>query len=114
MINYFVGHAHPQPITAITADSKHVFTSAGKTVYGWRHGHRWLSHQFTDHKANVHSLLNFGPHIISVDEENVVRVTEIATGGEVQERIYALLNFINCLSLSQTFILNYLLGNRSL
>lgn len=89
-----IGHAHPEPITAIAADSKHVFTSAGNQIYGWRHGHRWLFHQFANHDANIHSLLNFGPHLLSVDQANIVRLIEIGNGGN-----YALCSLHRLLSM---------------
>lgn len=71
-----VGSLHPEDITAITADTFHVYTACAKVIYAWRRGTE-LKHVYRGHKKPIHLLLPFGAHLISVDESSAVKIWDI-------------------------------------
>ena len=64
-----------------------MFAAAGKEVYAWRRGDE-LQRVFRGHKAEVHLILPFGPHLITIDAEGVLKVWEIKTGSEHLEMTF--------------------------
>jgi len=78
---------HPEDITALTADSYLVFVAAGKDVYAWRRGNE-LQRIYKGHEATVHILLPFGPHLISVDRQSLLKVWDIKTGDQYLEMTF--------------------------
>lgn len=71
-----VSGEHPGPITCMTGDSYHVYTAAENTIFAWRRGCE-LKHEYKGHSAPVHLMLPFGPHLISIDQDNVLKVFDI-------------------------------------
>lgn len=84
-----VSGLHPSDITAMTADTFHVYTSCDSTIYAWRRG-RELKHVYSGHKGKVHLMIPFGVHLISVDHESYVYVWDIKA-----ESLYLKLTFSN-------------------
>ncbi|XP_036341537.1 WD repeat-containing protein 36-like isoform X1 [Rhagoletis pomonella] len=82
-----VGPVHPDEITALAMDRAHTFTASNRCIYAWRAG-KHQRHVYRGHTRNVHLLLPFGAHLISVDEANVLRVWDIA-----KEEVYLELQF---------------------
>jgi len=82
-----VSKVHPEDITALAADSYLVFVAAGKNIYVWRRGNE-LQRVFRGHTSRVHLLLPFGPHLISVDDNSVMKVWDIKTGAEYLEMTF--------------------------
>ena len=63
-------HPHPGPVNALASDSKSVFSCSENKIYAWSGGRRNLYQVFEGHESRIHSLLAFGPHLISVDDSN--------------------------------------------
>lgn len=82
-----VSSLHPSDIEAMTADAYHVYTSCGKTIYAWRRGTE-LKHTYQGHKDNIHLMLPFGAHLLSIDNGNELRVWDIKS-----EAVQLQLNF---------------------
>lgn len=73
-----VSGTHPGEITCLAADSYHIYTACENVIYAWRRGTE-LKHTYKGHECAVHSMLPFGPHLISVDEDSNVKVWDIKT-----------------------------------
>lgn len=71
-----VSGEHPGPITCMSGDNYHVFTASDNNIYAWRRGCE-LKHVYKGHNAPVHLLFPFGIHIISIDEDNTLKVFDI-------------------------------------
>jgi U3 small nucleolar RNA-associated protein 21 len=71
-----VGTAHEEDITCLAADAYHVYTGSGKIIRAWRRGTE-LKHEYLGHERPIHLLLCFGPHLLSVDEGNILKVWDI-------------------------------------
>ena len=82
-----VSKIHPADIRALAADSFLVFAAAGNEVYAWRRGDE-LQRVFRGHTAEVNLMLPFGPHLITLDIEGVLKVWEIKTGNEHLEMTF--------------------------
>ncbi|XP_044756628.1 WD repeat-containing protein 36 [Coccinella septempunctata] len=82
-----VSGLHPSNIECMAADSYHVYTGAGPNIYAWRRGTE-LKHTYKGHEHNVKHLLPFGVHLISVDEENNLKIWDIK-----DESLYSELTF---------------------
>ncbi|XP_076646998.1 WD repeat-containing protein 36 [Halictus rubicundus] len=84
-----VSGTHPGEITCLSADRFHIYTACENVIYAWRRGTE-LKHTYKGHESEVHSLLPFGPHLISVDEDSNVKVWDIKS-----EELVVQLNFSN-------------------
>ncbi|XP_078034603.1 WD repeat-containing protein 36 [Augochlora pura] len=84
-----VSGTHPGEITCLSADRYHIYTACENVIYAWRRGTE-LKHTYKGHECAVHSLLPFGPHLISIDEESNVKVWDIKS-----EELFVQLNFSN-------------------
>lgn len=73
-----VSGTHPGEITSLAGDVYHIYTACGKEIYAWRRGTE-IKHIYKGHDCTVHTLLPFGPHLISVDENSNVKVWNIKT-----------------------------------
>jgi len=82
-----VSKLHPQDITALAADSYLVFVAAGKDIYAWRRGTE-LQRVYSGHGSDVHILFPFGPKLISVDQESLLKVWDIKDGSEYLEMTF--------------------------
>ncbi|XP_026474515.1 WD repeat-containing protein 36 [Ctenocephalides felis] len=69
---------HPSDITCMTADAFLVFTAADNTIFAWRRG-RELKHTYRGHEKPIHLMLPFGPLLLSVDRDNVLKMWDIKT-----------------------------------
>lgn len=69
---------HAEDINCVATDPFLVHVAAGKNIYSWRSG-RIVKKTFVGHKADVHLLLPFGPHLIAIDDDNVMKVWDIET-----------------------------------
>lgn len=84
-----VSALHASEITCMGGDTYHNYTASGNTVYAWRRGTE-LKHTYTGHCSPVHLLLPFGPHLLSVDEDSILKMWDIKT-----EETYGELTFDN-------------------
>lgn len=68
---------HAEEISCIATDPFLVHVACGPNIYSWRSS-RTIKKTFkSPGTSNVHLLLAFGAHLISVDEDNVLRVWDI-------------------------------------
>nr|XP_033332370.1 WD repeat-containing protein 36 [Megalopta genalis] len=84
-----VSGTHPGEITCLSADRYHIYSACENVICAWRRGTE-LKHTYKGHECAVHSLLPFGPHLISIDEESNVKVWDIKS-----EELVVQLNFSN-------------------
>lgn len=68
-----VSGLHPQDIQCLASDKFLIFSASGNIIYGWRRGNE-IKHKYIGHKAKVHLLLPFGHHLISVDEDSLLKI----------------------------------------
>ncbi|RZF37096.1 hypothetical protein LSTR_LSTR013792 [Laodelphax striatellus] len=78
-----------EDITCLGADTFHVYTACGPLIQAWRRGTE-LKHTYRGHTHNVHLLLPFGPHLISVDEGSNLIVWDVK-----DEDVYLNLSFLD-------------------
>lgn len=76
-----VSGLHPDEITCIASDNYVVYSASAKKIYAWRSGNV-IKHIYEGHKRDVHLLLPFGEHLISVDEDSNVKVWHIKSATE--------------------------------
>ncbi|CAH1635709.1 unnamed protein product [Spodoptera littoralis] len=79
-----VSGEHPGPITYMSGDSYHVYTASENNIYAWRRGCE-LKHVYKGHNAPIHLMLPFGIHLISIDEDNVLKIFDIKDESEFLE-----------------------------
>ncbi|XP_046327932.2 WD repeat-containing protein 36-like [Haliotis rufescens] len=84
-----VSDIHPADVTCLAADAKYVYSACGTTIQAFKKGRKAV-YTYEGHKSDVHILLPFGEHLISVEEDSHVFVWDI----ESQE-IYLEMNFYN-------------------
>ncbi|CAK9820677.1 WD repeat-containing protein 36 [Anthophora plagiata] len=84
-----VSGTHPGEITCLAGDTFHTYTACGNEIYAWRRGTE-LKHTYKGHECPIHTLLPFGPHLISIDESSNVKIWDIKT-----EELLAELTFSN-------------------
>lgn len=68
-----VSGLHPEEISCLAGDKYLIYSASGTTIYGWRRGNE-IKHKYIGHSARVVHLLPFGRHLISVDEESLMKV----------------------------------------
>lgn len=71
-----VSGLHPEDISCIASDPYLVYAASGKVIYGWRAGTS-VKRIFKGHTENIHLLLPFGGHLISVDSKSVLKIWDI-------------------------------------
>ncbi|MPC30521.1 WD repeat-containing protein 36 [Portunus trituberculatus] len=106
-----VGNPHENPIVAVCGDAFHIYTASGNDIFAWRRGTE-LKHKYVGHKASVHLMLPFGPHLIAVDKLNSLRVWDIKA-----ESLYMQMEFpksfeISALTHPATYLNKILLGSK--
>ncbi|KAG5882141.1 hypothetical protein JTB14_005970 [Gonioctena quinquepunctata] len=87
-----VSRMHPGDITCMTADAYHVYTACNNVIYAWRRGTE-LQHTYTGHKKNVHLMIPFGAHLISVDESSNVKIWDIKNEAVYGELLFSTKKF---------------------
>lgn len=106
-----VSKIHPEDITAVAADSYLVFTAAHKSIYAWRRGSE-LQRVMNGHEHGVHILFPFGPKLISVDTQSLLKIWDIKTGVEELELTFSKEKFnISAISHPSTYLDKVLLGS---
>lgn len=106
-----VSNPHSSPITAISADAYHVYTSSDNTIYAWRRGTE-LKHKYVAHQADVHLMLPFGPHLIAVDKLNNLNVWDIKAESLYMQMEFQVKSFqISAIVHPATYLNKILLGS---
>ncbi|KAJ8674862.1 hypothetical protein QAD02_010648 [Eretmocerus hayati] len=106
-----VSPAHPEDISCLAADTFHVYTASGNKIYAWRRGNE-LKHTYAAHECQVHILMPFGPHLISVDDDSNLKIWDIKTEEVVAESSFKNSVFkVTSLMHPSTYINKILLGS---
>ncbi|XP_058812783.1 WD repeat-containing protein 36 [Topomyia yanbarensis] len=84
-----VGGLHPEEISCIAADGFLTYVAAGSVIYGWRSSTQ-LRKTYRGHAKRVHLLLPFGKHLLSVDENSLLKIWFVGT-----EEVYLEIPFDN-------------------
>lgn len=71
-----ISNAHPQDISCIGADRFFVFTGCGKEVRAFEHN-RQVKYMYEGHEKDVHIVMPFAKHLISVDKSSMVKIWHI-------------------------------------
>ena len=106
-----VSKTHPGEITCLAGDPYHTFTACGKEIYAWRRGGE-LRHTYKGHDYTVHILLPFGLCLVSIDENNIVKLWNINTEELITELDFSDKHFkITTIIHPNTYINKILLGS---
>ncbi|XP_022111358.1 WD repeat-containing protein 36-like [Acanthaster planci] len=71
-----VSNAYPGVIRCVAADAFLVFTACQNIVRAFTHG-RQVLYTYSGHGKDVHLLLPFGDHLVSVDEDSLLKIWDI-------------------------------------
>ncbi|XP_055056908.1 WD repeat-containing protein 36 isoform X1 [Misgurnus anguillicaudatus] len=71
-----VSNSLPEDISCMAADRMLVYAAHGRTISAFAKN-KEVVHTYTGHDGDVHLLLPFGDHLISVDKENVVIIWDV-------------------------------------
>lgn len=105
------GTAHEDDITCLAADTYHVYTASGTTIKAWRRGTE-LKHEYKGHLKPIHIMLSFGPHLLAVDETNILKVWDIKAEEVILELNFNSNNFtISSLMHPATYLNKILVGS---
>lgn len=102
----------PEEIECLTSDAYLVFTVCKNIIYAWRRGTE-LKHVYKGHEENVHILLPFGPHLLSVDRNSTLMIWDIKSEENVLQIEYSNATFcITTLLHPSTYLNKVLIGSR--
>lgn len=107
-----VSDPHPDNIGCIALDSKYVFTGCKNVIRAFS---RWkqLSFTYEGHEKDVWFLLPFGEHLVSVDEDSIVKVWDVASQSVYMEMVFANETFrVTALMHPSTYLNKVLLGSK--
>lgn len=68
-------------ISCLGIDSKYIYAASRNNVYAFRFG-RKVERKYIGHEADVHTILPFAHHLISIDTDNVLKVWDIDASDE--------------------------------
>ncbi|XP_070537319.1 WD repeat-containing protein 36-like [Ptychodera flava] len=71
-----VSDVHPDNITCMAIDAYLVYTSCKSVIRAFERN-QTIRHTYEGHEREVHILLPFGEHLISIDEDNVMKIWDI-------------------------------------
>ncbi|XP_063066369.1 WD repeat-containing protein 36 [Engraulis encrasicolus] len=107
-----VSNALPDDISCLAADRMLVFAAHGKTVVAFARN-KEVVHTYSGHRGDVHLLLPFGDHLISVDRENAVIVWDVEAEEEYLQISFDKVSFeVSALMHPSTYLNKILLGSR--
>ncbi|XP_072048834.1 WD repeat-containing protein 36-like [Amphiura filiformis] len=107
-----VSNSHPDDITCLAVDAFLVYTGCHNIIRAFANG-RQIIHTYEGHVSDVHLLLPFGEHLVSVDEDSQLKIWDIKS-----TEIYLELSFDNlafCITAIMhptTYLNKILLGSR--
>ncbi|KAG5670537.1 hypothetical protein PVAND_000794 [Polypedilum vanderplanki] len=106
-----VSGLHPDDISCLASDKYLIYSACGSIIYGWRRGNE-IKHKYIGHNAKVTHLLPFGRHLISVDEESLLKVWDRMTESIFIEIPFQNDSFkISCVMHPLTYINKILIGS---
>ncbi|KAG8598191.1 hypothetical protein GDO81_002524 [Engystomops pustulosus] len=107
-----VSNALPEEITCLAADRMLVFASYGNLLKAFARN-KEIIHTYKGHESDIHLVLPFGDHVISVDTNNTVIVWDILSAEEYLQLNFDKGNFdISAVMHPSTYINKILLGSQ--
>ncbi|KAK3592873.1 hypothetical protein CHS0354_004097 [Potamilus streckersoni] len=107
-----VSDSHPEEISCLVVDGSFVYTGCGKVVRAFKQNKQVL-HTYEGHDCDVHLLLPFGRHLISVDRDSHVIVWDVDTEGVYLEMDFDNESFkVTALMHPSTYLNKILLGSK--
>lgn len=82
-----ISDRHEDEITCLAANDRQVFTASKNVIRAFHRG-KQVIRTYEGHQSNIHLLLPFANHLISVDEDNFVKIWHIKTAGFVCRVIF--------------------------
>ena len=80
-ILFLPGAQQPHPLQCLAMQGKLVFAAYKNTVKAFRRGQEIKYYQ--GHEGEVHTLVPFGEHLVSIDDCNQLKLWHISTQGKV-------------------------------
>ena len=74
------GSLQPEPLQCLAIQGKIVFASYGGTIKAFKRGKE--ANCYRGHEGEVHTLLPFGEHLVSIDDCNQLKIWHIRNGGK--------------------------------
>ncbi|KAJ7986988.1 hypothetical protein DPEC_G00334090 [Dallia pectoralis] len=106
-----VSNALPEDISYLAADRMLVYVANGKKVSAFAKN-KEVVHTYNGHTADVHLLLPFGDHIISVDRDNVVIVWDVESEEEYLQITFDKVSFeVSAVMHPSTYLNKILFGS---
>ncbi|XP_014271502.1 WD repeat-containing protein 36 [Halyomorpha halys] len=106
-----VSDSTSEEINCLATDRDGFFTASGSRIYSWRRNSE-IKCSFEGHANHVTLLLPFGRHLISVDEDNVLKVWERKTQECILTLDFGIETFkITSIAHPSTYINKILLGS---
>eukprot|EP00118_Oscarella_pearsei_P001965 m.9054 g.9054 ORF g.9054 m.9054 type:complete len:895 (+) comp21044_c0_seq2:11-2695(+) len=107
----YVGTPQKQPINCLASHMMLLFTASGAEIKMWKRGKEIKV--LHGHKKDIHSLLPFGEHLISVDDDNEVKIWNSRTTELHSEMEFDALTFrITAVMHPSTYLNKILFGSR--
>uniref|UniRef100_A0A673L9H6 WD repeat-containing protein 36-like n=1 Tax=Sinocyclocheilus rhinocerous TaxID=307959 RepID=A0A673L9H6_9TELE len=108
---YNVSNALPEDISSLAADRMLVYAAYGKLICAFAKN-KEVVHTYTGHQADVHLLLPFGDHLISVDKDNVVIIWDVESEDTYLQISYDKASFeVSALMHPSTYLNKILFGS---
>uniref|UniRef100_A0A671SP86 WD repeat-containing protein 36-like n=1 Tax=Sinocyclocheilus anshuiensis TaxID=1608454 RepID=A0A671SP86_9TELE len=106
-----VSNALPEDISSLAADRMLVYAAFGKLISAFAKN-KEVVHTYTGHQADVHLLLPFGDHLISVDKDNVVIIWDVESEDTYLQISYDKASFeVSALMHPSTYLNKILFGS---
>ncbi|XP_013994136.1 WD repeat-containing protein 36-like [Salmo salar] len=106
-----VSNALPEDISYLATDRMLVYVANGRKVTAFARN-KEVVHTYTGHGADVHLLLPFGDHVISVDRDNVVVVWDVESEEEYLQITFDKVSFeVSALMHPSTYLNKILFGS---
>lgn len=107
-----ISDVHPDNITCIAVNNRYVFTGCANVVRAFKRS-RQLVHTFEGHSSEVHLLLPFGNHLISIDIHSNLKIWDVENGGVYLEMEFSNSTFhITALVHPSTYLNKIVLGSK--
>uniref|UniRef100_A0A673MW12 WD repeat domain 36 n=1 Tax=Sinocyclocheilus rhinocerous TaxID=307959 RepID=A0A673MW12_9TELE len=108
---YNVSNALPEDISSLAADRMLVYAAYGKLISAFAKN-KEVVHTYTGHQADVHLLLPFGDHLISVDKDNAVIIWDVESEDTYLQISYDKASFeVSALMHPSTYLNKILFGS---
>uniref|UniRef100_A0A8C2HR26 WD repeat domain 36 n=1 Tax=Cyprinus carpio TaxID=7962 RepID=A0A8C2HR26_CYPCA len=106
-----VSNALPEDISSLAADRMLVYAAYGKHISAFAKN-KEVVHTYTGHQGDVHLLLPFGDHLISVDKDNVVIIWDVESEDTYLQISYDKASFeVSALMHPSTYLNKILFGS---